>query len=114
VIDGQEVDQQSALPVGEAADRAGAIVTEHIRSIIEQAEANAEEIRRDAHQEADAIRQQAAGSASRMLERIRAIEGPLAELVAELEHEVGGGPSELDQQPPELDQQPSEFDHQGP
>jgi RNA polymerase primary sigma factor len=83
VLDPQEVEHQA----GEAADRAGAIVTEHIRSIIEQAEANAEEIRRSAEEEADAIRQQAAGTAQRLLERIRAIEGPLAELVAELERE---------------------------
>ena len=98
VLDHQEVDKQNALQVAEAADRAGAIVTEHIRSIIEQAEVNAEEIRRTAEQEAEATRQQAVDSASRMLERIRAIEGPLAELVAELERETAGLPAEYDHQ----------------
>jgi glutamyl-tRNA reductase len=98
VLDRQEVDEQNAQQVEAAADRAGAIVTEHIRSIIEQAEANAEEIRRSAQEEAETIRQQAAGSASRMLDRIRAIEAPLAELVAELEREANVLPSELDHQ----------------
>jgi cell division septum initiation protein DivIVA len=97
VLDRQEVDKQNAQ-VGEAADRAGAIVTEHIRSIIDQAEANAEEIRRGAQQEAEAIRHQAADSAARMLERLRAIEGPLAELVTELERELGGVPAEYEHQ----------------
>jgi F0F1-type ATP synthase membrane subunit b/b' len=97
LINGQQAEGQEAAHGGEAADRAGAIVTEHIRSIIEQAEARAEEIRRDATREAEGIRQQAVDSASRLLERIRAIEGPLAELVTELEREVGL-PAELEQQ----------------
>jgi hypothetical protein len=33
-----------------------------------------------------------------MLERLRAIEGPLAELVAELERELGGVPAEYEHQ----------------
>jgi vacuolar-type H+-ATPase subunit H len=90
VLDRREVENESALQVSEAADRAGAIVTEQIRSIIEQAEVNAQEIRANAEREADAIRQRAAESAQRMLQRIEAIDGPLSELVAELQREAEG------------------------
>ena len=98
VLDRQEVDQQNALQVAEAADRAGAIVSEHIRSIIDQAEANAEEVRRSAEQEADVIRRRAADSATRMLERINAIDGPLSQLVAELQREADSLTAEIDRQ----------------
>jgi vacuolar-type H+-ATPase subunit H len=90
VLDRREVENENALQVTEAADRAGAIVTEQIRSIIEQAEVNAQEIRANAEREADAIRQRAAESAQRMLQRIEAIDGPLSELVAELQREAEG------------------------
>jgi vacuolar-type H+-ATPase subunit H len=90
VLDRREVENENALQVSEAADRAGAIVTEQIRSIIEQAEVNAQEIRANAEREADAIRQRAAESAQRMLQRIEAIDGPLSELVAELQREAEG------------------------
>ena len=88
MLDRQEVDKQNALQVAEAADRAGAIVSEQIRAIIDQATANAEQIRKEAELEADAIRQRAAESASRMLERIQALDGPLSQLVADLKHEA--------------------------
>ena len=86
---GHEGDQgRDALQVAEAADRAGAIVTEHIRSIIQQAESGAADIRESAERDAAAIRQRAADSASRLLERINAIDGPLSELVGELQREA--------------------------
>jgi cell division septum initiation protein DivIVA len=96
VLHREKNDRESAVQVAEAADRAGAIVTEQIRSIIGQAEANAEEIRRNAEAEAQAIRQQATESASRLLERINAINGPLTELAAELQREVEGVPVEAE------------------
>ena len=96
VLERQDVEQQNAMQVAEAADRAGAIVTEHIRSIIDQAEVNAEEIRRGAEQEADVIRRRAADSAVRMLERIKAIDEPLTELVAELQREADNLTAEID------------------
>lgn len=96
VLDRQEADRHNALQVAEAADRAGAIVTEHIRSIIEQAETSAEEIRVTAEREAAEIRQHAAEAASRLLERINAIDGPLAELVAELQREADALNAEFD------------------
>jgi hypothetical protein len=88
VLDRQDNEKQNALQVTEAANRAGAIVTDHIRSIIDQAEASAAEIRRAAEVEADAVRQRAAESASRILERIDALDGPLSELVAGLQREA--------------------------
>jgi hypothetical protein len=72
----------------EAADRAGSIVTEQVRSIIEAAETNAAEIRRNAERDAVAIRQQASAAANRILERLGAIEAPLGELVAGLRREA--------------------------
>jgi glutamyl-tRNA reductase len=96
VLDRHEVEQQNALQVAEAADRAGAIVTEHIRSIIEQAQANADEILRNAEQEAETLRRRAADSASRMLERLHALDGPLSELVSELQREADSLTAEFD------------------
>ena len=80
-------ENQTALEITEAANRAGQLVTEQIRSIIDQAQEGANELRRTAEQDASAIRQQAAESANRILERIRALDGPLSELVAELQRE---------------------------
>ena len=88
MLDRQRADRQNNVQVAEAADRAGALVTEHIRSIIDQAEANAEEIRLGAEREAQEIRERAAESAARLLDRINAIDGPLAELVADLRREA--------------------------
>jgi vacuolar-type H+-ATPase subunit H len=96
VLHREKDDRESVVQVAEAADRAGAIVTEQIRSIIGEAEANAEEIRRSAEVEAEAIRQRATESASRLLQRIDAINGPLAELAAELQREVAGVPAETE------------------
>ena len=80
-------ENQTALEITEAANRAGQLVTEQIRSIIDQAQEGANELRRTAEQDASTIRQQAAESANRILERIRALDGPLSELVAELQRE---------------------------
>jgi hypothetical protein len=96
VLDRQDNDKQNALQVTEAANRAGAIVTDHIRSIIDQAEASAAEIRRAAEVEADAVRQRAAESAARILERIDALDGPLSELVAGLQREADSLTSDFD------------------
>ena len=83
----QADENQTALENTEAANRAGQLVTEQIRSIIDQAQEGANELRRTAEQDASTIRQQAAESANRILERIRALDGPLSELVAELQRE---------------------------
>jgi cell division septum initiation protein DivIVA len=80
----------------EAADRAGAIVTEQVRSIIEAAEASAEETRRNAQRDAHAIRQEASEAANRVLERLDAIEGPLGDLVAGLRRETDALTTEVD------------------
>jgi hypothetical protein len=81
-------ERKDLVQVVEAADRAGSIVTEQVRSIIEAAETNAAEIRRNAERDAVAIRQQASAAANRILERLGAIEAPLGELVAGLRREA--------------------------
>lgn len=81
-------ENQTALEIAEAANRAGQLVTEQIQSIIDQAQASATELQRNAEEEANRIRAQAAESANRILERIRALDGPLSELVAELQREA--------------------------
>ena len=88
MLDHQDADRQIASEGAEVADRAGAIVTEQIRAIIEHAEANASEIRASAVRDAEAMTQRAAESAARVLERINALDGPLSELVAELQREA--------------------------
>lgn len=96
MLDRHDADRQNATQVAEAADRAGAIVTEQIRVILEQAEANAEEIRRAGQRDAEAITQRAGEAASRMLDRINAIDGPLSALVADLRREAENLAAEFD------------------
>jgi len=71
----------------EAADRAGSIVTDHVRSIIDAAQARAGEIERNAQEEAEAIRTQAYEAAIRVLERIDSMEARLGALVTGLREE---------------------------
>jgi hypothetical protein len=81
-------ERKDLVQVVEAADRAGSIVTEQVRSIIEAAESNAAEIRGNAERDAVAVRQEAASAANRVLERLEAIEAPLGELVQGLRREA--------------------------
>jgi flagellar biosynthesis/type III secretory pathway protein FliH len=74
--------------VAEAADRAGSIVTEHVRSIIDGAEERATEIRRKAEEDAQRTRDAAAQAAAAVLKRIDEAGAPLAELVADLRTEA--------------------------
>jgi cell division septum initiation protein DivIVA len=80
--------RQDLVQMGTAADRAGAMVTEQVRSIIENAERNAEEIRRNAERDAEQMRADAVEAAHRILDRLDAIEGPLADLVSGLRREA--------------------------
>ncbi len=84
----QGVQQDELSRAVEAADRAGSIVTDHVRSIIDAAQVRAAEIERNAQDEANAIRTQAYEAASRVLERIDSMEGQLGALVAELREET--------------------------
>jgi hypothetical protein len=95
VPNGQEVRNRDVQLV-EAADRAGAIVTDQVRSIISTAETRAREIRSDAERDAGMIRQQAADAANRVLERLGAVEGPLGELVSSLRREADTLTADLD------------------
>jgi len=74
--------------VPEAADRAGTIVAEQVASIMHAAETKAFEIQSGADEDATAIRQQAAESARRVLERIDSMEQQLGEIVASLRREA--------------------------
>jgi hypothetical protein len=76
--------------IGTAADRAGAMVTEQVRSIIDAAENNAAEIRRNAERDVQQMRQEAVEAAHRILDRLDAIEGPLGELVSSLRSAADG------------------------
>jgi flagellar biosynthesis/type III secretory pathway protein FliH len=76
------------LQVVEAADRAGSIVTEHVRSIIDGAEERAAEIRQKAEEDAQKTRDAAAQAAAAVLKRIDEAGTPLAELVADLRTEA--------------------------
>ena len=89
-------ERRDLVQVVEAADRAGSIVTEQVRAIIEAAESNAAEIRRDAERDAAAIRREAAEAANRLLDRIDALEGPLADLVGGLRREADSLTADLD------------------
>ena len=76
------------LQVVEAADRAGSIVTEHVRSIIDGAEERAAEIRQKAEEDAKKTREAAAQAAAAVLKRIDEAGAPLASLVADLRTEA--------------------------
>lgn len=68
----------------EAAERAGSIVSEHVRSIIDAAQTRATEIERNAQQEAQEIRTEAYEAASRVLQRIDSLEDRLGDVVSGL------------------------------
>ena len=72
----------------EAAERAGSVVSEQIRSIMEAAQAKADEIERNAEDEANRQRQDAAEAASRLLGQIDEMEGHLSGLVQSLRREA--------------------------
>jgi predicted transcriptional regulator len=83
-----EETNRDILQVVEAADRAGAIVTEHVRSIVDGAEERATEIRQKAEDDAQKIREAASQAAAAVLKRIDEVGAPLAELVADLRTEA--------------------------
>lgn len=80
----------------EAAERAGSIVTEHVRSIVDAAETRAAEIERAAQRDAAEIRGQAHEAARRVLERIDTLEGHLGTLVAGLRREADNLSGDVD------------------
>lgn len=72
----------------QAADRAGAIVSEQIRAMLEAAERRAEEIRSSAEKDARELRQGAAREAGTLFEKLEALEAPLDALVSSLRGEL--------------------------
>jgi vacuolar-type H+-ATPase subunit E/Vma4 len=96
VIDRQGTESDELAQAVEAADRAGAIVTDHVRSIIDAAQSRAAEIEQSARQEAEDVRRQAHASAVRLLERIDSMEGQLGNLVNSLRQEADQLAADLD------------------
>jgi cell division septum initiation protein DivIVA len=96
VIDRQGRESDELAQAVEAADRAGAIVTDHVRSIIDAAQSRAAEIEQNARQEAEDMRRQAHASAVRLLERVDAMEGQLGNLVSSLRREADQLAADLD------------------
>jgi cell division septum initiation protein DivIVA len=96
VIDRQGRESDELAQAVEAADRAGAIVTDHVRSIIDAAQSRAAEIEQNAKQEAEDMRRQAHASAVRLLERVDAMEGQLGNLVSSLRREADQLAADLD------------------
>ncbi len=72
----------------EAAERAGSVVSEQIKSIMEAAQAKADEIGRQAESDAERSRQDSAAAATRLLEQIDEMEGHLSGLVQSLRREA--------------------------
>lgn len=74
--------------LGGAAQRVGTMITEQVHLIVEDAERQADELRNEASSSADRTRRDATDSARLVLERIQALERPLAELVRSLNLEI--------------------------
>jgi hypothetical protein len=74
--------------LSEAADRAGAIVTDQIRAMLDAAESRAREIRRSAEKEARERREAAAREASALFKQLEAIERPLDALASSVRGEL--------------------------
>ena len=89
-------DDDKVVQTLEAADRAGAMVTDHVRSIIDAAESRAVEIEQSSRRDAEEVRQEAHAGAMRLLERIDAMEGQLGDLVASLRREADQLAADLD------------------
>lgn len=88
--------ENSLAELTEAARRVGLTVNEHVTSVVDLAERQAEEIRRSADLDAEATRSDAIESAKRVFERISALEVPLGELVETLRLEVATVERELE------------------
>ena len=84
MADPQGMQQDELSRAVEAAERAGSIVSEHVRSIIDAAQTRATEIERNAQQEAQEIRTEAYEAASRVLQRIDSLEDRLGDVVSGL------------------------------
>ena len=87
-MDPQGIRQADLARAVEASERAGSIVSDHVRAIIDAAQMRAGEIERNAQQEAQEIRSEAYEAANRVLERIDSIEGRLGNLVTGLRQEA--------------------------
>ena len=84
----QAGEDKSIFEAVEAAERAGSVVSEQIRSIMEAAQAKAAEIERHAEEDASRIRKESAEAATRLLEQIDEMEGHLSRLVQSLRREA--------------------------
>lgn len=72
----------------EAAERAGAMVTEQIRGITEAAEHRADDLRREAEADAESLDRDGRDAARGILERIDRLETAVQQLIGSLRHEA--------------------------
>jgi rubrerythrin len=79
------------------ADRAGALVTERVRSLIEASQARADRLRRDAADEAERLDDQRVQAASRLVSEIDELEGALVRLRQQMQSEHAEGGSYVDE-----------------
>ena len=85
---GHGVEDKGIFEAAQAAERAGSVVSEQIKSIMEAAQARADEIEREARGEADRTREEALEAATRLLQQIDAMEGQLGTIVQSLRREA--------------------------
>lgn len=98
MADGRGTDEEERTRAIEAAERAGSIVTDHVRSIIDAAQARARETELEADQEAERVTTEASETAGRVLERIGSLEDGLGSLVNDLRTEAGRASDDVDRQ----------------
>jgi len=72
----------------QAAERAGAVISDQIRSIMEAAQAKADDIERAAEDDARNTREEAVQAVTRLLEQIDTIEGHVSGLAENLRREA--------------------------
>lgn len=88
MVDPQGTRQDDLSRAIEASERAGSIVSDHVRSIIDAAQSRATEIERKAQQEAQEIRNEAYEAADRVLERMDSLEDRLGTVITGLRQEA--------------------------
>src|SRR3954447_741481 len=81
------------------ADRAGALVTQRVRGLIEAAEGRAQVTRRNAHEEASRLDDHRSQAASRMVSRIDELGAAVGRLRQQMQSEHAEGGSYVDEAP---------------
>ena len=83
----QDAKQGELSGAADVAERASSIVTDHVRSIIDSAQARAADVTREAESDARELRAEAHQAATQVLERIDSLEDTLGSALAGLRDE---------------------------